>query len=122
MSAHQPESGDWFALANEISGLRTPEGPQGTHPFLVISTIDVRIPILPRSTSRLEGHPHRAHRGSCGSESCRINKDGYINTDPIHVDESHLTNYSCTEPDQDFMEWAMSRTGSSRQTRRRGRK
>lgn len=109
MGADSPTSGDWFVVANVVTGLRAPEGADGIHRFIVKSAWPgPRVTLLPRSTTWAEGRFHEKHGGACGSETCRLDSDARISTDVRHVDVSQLDDFSCTEPDEDVIEWAMS--------------
>ena len=107
MSAEAPTCGDWFVVANEVSGLKAPE-QGGVHPFIVKSSWPgPQVTLLPRSASRSDGLPHPAHGGECGYSTCRINRDGTIGPQPVSVPIGALTDFSCSEPDDDIVEWAM---------------
>lgn len=121
MGADAPEGGDWFVVSNRVTGMRAPEGPDGVHRFIVKSSWPgPRVTLLPRSTTWAEGRAHPRHAGACGSDSCRLDLDGRISTDVKHVDISYLVDFSCTEPDEDLIEWAMSAEPAPRS--RRGRR
>lgn len=108
MAAHVPAPGDWFVVTNRITGMQAPEGPDGIHRFIVKSSWPgPRITLLPRSTTWPEGRLHDKHEGACRSTTCRLDSDGRISSDTIYVDVSKLTDYSCTEPDDAVIEWAM---------------
>ena len=99
--------GDWFVVLNRATGLQAPE-EGGAHPMLVGSAWPgPRALLLPRSASVAEGRAHPAHLGACGSERCRLDKEGWISMEPISIDLSELTEFSCREPDEDVTEWAM---------------
>ena len=108
MSADKPRPGDWFVVPNHITGVRAPER-DGTHPYIVNSAWPhPQVKLLLRSASSNWGAPHKAHLGSCGSESCRVNRDGRIDDSIVHsVDRQELTDYSCREPDDEVIEWVM---------------
>lgn len=79
-----------------------------------------RLSLLPRSTSVADGYAHRAHRENCGFSSCRLDRDGWISENVESVDDVHLTEFSCHEPDDDVIEWAMDLgSGQPRHGRRR---
>lgn len=120
MGADTPTPGDWFLLTEADSGLAPHKGPGAWHPFLVkTSWPGPRVTLLPRSTTWPEGRLHGAHRGACGSPTCRIDEDGRISdTKLVQVDVSKLTEYSCTEPDDDVVEWAMQVTALAPGTRK----
>lgn len=109
------EVGHWFVVPNRVTGLLAPE-QDGTHPMLVGSAWPgPRISLLPRSASVAEGRPHPAHCGRCESASCCLDRPGWITPDVESVDETHVTEYSCHEPDDDVIDWAMG-VGSGRQS------
>lgn len=113
--------GDWFVVPNRVSGLHSPEA-DGVHPMLVRSAWPgPRLSLLPRSTSVAEGYAHGAHGENCGSSSCRLNRDGWISEEVESVDEVHVTEFSCHEPDDDVIEWAM-RVGAKHPRRGRRRR
>ena len=108
MGADAPAVGDWFVVTNRATGMQAPEGPDGIHRYIVKSSWPgPRVTLLPRSTTWEEGRSHQKHAGACGSATCRLDRDGRISTDVKHVDTSHLDVFSCTEPDEDVIEWAM---------------
>lgn len=110
MAAAAPGVGDWFLLTETVSGLAPHKGARAWHPFLVTSTWPgPRVSLLPRSTSWAEGRSHKAHKGTCGSLTCRIDEDGRIDgSKPVSVDRSKLDSFSCHEPDDELIDWAMS--------------
>lgn len=118
MGADAPTPGDWFVIANAVTGLRAPE-PDGVHRLIVKSAWPgPRATLLPRSASW--GQSHKAHQGSCGSDTCRIDRDGEIGRDVRSVHMSELSDYSCMEPDEMVVEWVMSVESDS--ARKRGRR
>lgn len=109
MGADSPTYGDWFVVANGVSGLQAPEGADGIHRFIVKSAWPgPRVTLLPRSTTWPEGRVHPKHAGACGSTTCRLDSDARISTDVKYVDIADLNDFSCTEPDEAVVEWAMS--------------
>ena len=117
MGADDPRPGDWFVVPNAVTGLFAPE-QGGVHPLIVASAWPgPPVMLFPRSASR--GSWHKAHQGSCGFASCRIDKDGEIGLDPCIVDPCDLTDYSCKEPDEEIIEWVM---GGAHASRKRGRR
>lgn len=121
MGANAPTRGDWFVVTNRVTGMRAPEGPDGVHRFIVKSSWPgPRATLLPRSTTWSEGRLHPKHAGSCGSTSCRLDCDGRISEDLRSIDMSALVDFSCAEPDDEVVDWAMSVEPPTRT--RRGRR
>lgn len=115
------EVGHWFVVPNRFTGLRAPE-PDGTHPMLVLSAWPgPRVSLLPRSASAPEGRAHPAHCGRCESLSCCLDRPGWITEEMESVDKARVTEFSCHEPDDDVIEWAMG-VGASHPRRGRRRR
>lgn len=125
VAASAPGVGDWFLLTEEVSGLASYKEPRAWHPFLVRSTWPgPRVLLLPRSTTWPEGRAHKAHDGTCGPSACRIDEDGCIDgSSPVSVDTTKLDRFSCHEPDDELIDWAMRSTPRpAPDTTRRGRR
>lgn len=123
MESGAPTPGDWFRLTEAASGLALHKGAGAWHPFLVKSTWPgPRATLLPRSTSWTEGRHHSAHQGACGSATCALDEDGRIGSNLVTVDKGVGTDYSCHEPDEEVIEWAMSLKSPSSSSKRRGRR
>lgn len=109
MAASVPGVGDWFLLTDEASGLAAYQSSRAWHPFLVRSTWPgPRVSLLPRSTTWTQGRAHKPHEGRCGMSTCRIDEDGSINgSNQVSVDIAKLDHFSCHEPDDELIDWAM---------------
>lgn len=127
MTAAVPVLGDWFWVADTVSGLTRKRKPGASHPLLIKSSEHEgpRLVLLPRSTSRGlkeqrgEKPPralkeHAAHNDSCGSSSCKIDKKGFIQSEEVSsVDRSDLDCFSCHEPNEEVINWATSLPSST---------
>lgn len=108
MGAVAPVRGDWFKLTESESGFATHKGPDAWHPFIVKTAWPgPRVTLLPRSTTWPDGRPHAAHAGACGSAKCVLDECGRICIRLVFVDASRVVDFSCAEPDDDVIEWAM---------------
>lgn len=123
MGASTPEMRDWFRVNNAVAGIAHDHDVNGWHPWLVTSTWQgPRITLLLRSTTRREGRRHDRHSGSCCSATCVLDEQGWISDNKIaYVDDGKLTDFSCVEPDDAVVEWAMRATTPPR-PKRRGRR
>ncbi len=107
-------------VADVASGLAPKKEPRGSHPLLLMSgQPSPRLVLLSRSTSRGPREQrgtkpprvvkqHGAHNGSCGSLTCQIGKEGFIQSETVSVDYSELDRFSCHEPDEEVINWATS--------------
>lgn len=76
-------------------------------------------PAMLRSTKPYGGIRHRPHDGTCGSDGCRIDEEGWIRHQvvrEISIKEFRSARRSCREPDDDLIEEAI------RRMERRGRR
>lgn len=123
MGAGTPERGDWFRVNNVVAGIARVYDGSGWHPWIVTSAWPgPRITLRLRSTTRREGRWHDAHGGSCGSTTCALDERGWISDNKVtQVDDRKLTDFSCVEPDDAVVEWAMS-VPAPPASRRRGRR
>lgn len=120
MGADGPERGDWFVTPNAATGLYAPER-DGVHRCIVKSSwVGPQITLLPRSASRDDGRAHPAHERQCGAVTCRLDRDGWIAARVISVYEKDIGDFSCPEPDDEVVDWAMSIRPTPEQ--RRGRR
>ena len=110
-------------VPDKISGILTYKDPDKARPCLITSLAGFRVSILPRTTQGgADREPHPAHNGTCGYQTCRLDQPGNIRTELRSVDGSQLTDYSCREPNDDIIEWAMSLGVSERLSKKRMRR